>query len=214
MSFFDGDLLLSGRAAQDIYAHIKDLPIIDYHCHLNEGDIAADRRFESIGELWLAGDHYKWRAMRLCGVDEHYITGNATWREKFDAFVGIMPQLLGNPLYYWSHMELSRVFGITLPICGENADTIWETANERLKTLTVRGLLKLFGVEFIATTDHPMSDLAQHGKIEGVTVSPTFRPDSVLNMDLSAIATLEGVVGYRLGTLADLKPCGKLPIRR
>ena len=106
MTFFDDDLLLSSGAAKRVYTAVADLPIIDYHCHLNEKDIAADKKFTDIGELWLAGDHYKWRAMRLMGIDEEYITGGKSFKEKFFAYASIMPGLIGNPLYYWTHMEL------------------------------------------------------------------------------------------------------------
>ena len=175
--FFDKDLLLRTEQAKAIYSEIKDLPIIDYHCHLNENEIAENRRFETIGELWLGGDHYKWRAMRLCGVPEKYITGDSTWQEKFRAYATVLPKLIGNPLYYWSHMELSMIFGITEPLSGDNADSVFARANEVLQTLDVRGLLKRFRVEFIATTDDPESPLSRHGVYDGVKVTPTFRPD-------------------------------------
>ena len=115
MTFFQ-NLFLSSDSAKTIYEQVKDLPIIDYHCHLDQNKIRSDAHFSDIGELWLAGDHYKWRAMRLCGVDERFITGNASWHEKFLAYAKIVPQLAGNPLYYWTHMELSQVFGITEPL--------------------------------------------------------------------------------------------------
>ena len=104
--FFGDDVLLNGRAAQEIYEEVKNLPIIDYHCHLDQKKIISDAKFSDIGELWLSGDHYKWRAMRLCGVDEKYITGNADYREKFLKYAQILPRLAGNPLYYWTHLEL------------------------------------------------------------------------------------------------------------
>lgn len=133
--------------------------------------------FSDIGELWLSGDHYKWRAMRLCGVDESYITGNRSYKEKFLKYAEIMPKLIGNPLYYWTHMELVQIFGITEPLNKDSAEDIYKKANAVLKDLSVQKLLEKFGVEYIATTDDPFSDLHNHGDINGVKVRPTFRPD-------------------------------------
>ena len=148
--FFDESLFLGSESAARIYAAIKDLPIVDYHCHLDENAIAENKTFESIGELWLGGDHYKWRAMRLCGVDEHYITGGATWQEKFNAYAAVMPKLIGNPLYYWTHMELKSVFGITEPLNAASASRIWSAANRVLADLDVRSanLQLMFSVLF------------------------------------------------------------------
>ena len=133
--FFGDDVLLNGRAAQEIYEEVKNLPIIDYHCHLDQKKIISDAKFSDIGELWLSGDHYKWRAMRLCGVDEKYITGNADYREKFLKYAQILPRLAGNPLYYWTHLELKRIFEIKNPLNAENAEKIYEQANEKLKNI-------------------------------------------------------------------------------
>ena len=177
MTFFDDDLLLSSGAAKRVYSAVADLPIIDYHCHLNEKDIAADKKFTDIGELWLAGDHYKWRAMRLMGIDEEYITGGKSFKEKFFAYASIMPGLIGNPLYYWTHMELKALFGITQPLDSDSAEEIWDKTSEMLPEMSVRSLLKKFKVEYIATTDDPFSDLSAHGDIDGIKVRPTFRPD-------------------------------------
>lgn len=176
--YYGEELLLENEAAKKIYEEIKDLPIIDYHCHLDEKAIKADKKFENIGELWLSGDHYKWRAMRLCGVEEKYITGEADYREKFLKFAEILPLLCGNPVYMWSQMELSRIFGINKPLNKDTAEEIWEEANETLKTLSVQGLLKKFKVEYIATTDDPYSPLENHGDINGIKVRPTFRADA------------------------------------
>ena len=177
-AYYGEELLLENEAAKKIYEEIKDLPIIDYHCHLDEKAIKADKKFEDIGELWLSGDHYKWRAMRLCGVEEKYITGEADYKEKFLKFAEILPLLCGNPVYMWSQMELSRIFGINKPLNKDTAEEIWEEANETLKTLSVQGLLKKFKVEYIATTDDPYSPLENHGDIGGVKVRPTFRADA------------------------------------
>lgn len=177
MGFFDKNLLLSSKEAERIYDQIKDLPIIDYHCHLSDKEIKDDKRFSDIGELWLAGDHYKWRAMRLCGVDEEYITGGKSFKEKFFKYAEIMPKLIGNPLYYWSHMELVEIFGIDTPLNKDAAGEIYEKANAVLKDLSVSKLLEKFKVEYIATTDDPFSALENHGDVNGVKVRPTFRPD-------------------------------------
>lgn len=177
MGFFDKNLLLSSKEAERIYDQIKDLPIIDYHCHLSDKEIREDKRFSDIGELWLAGDHYKWRAMRLCGVDEEYITGGKSFKEKFFKYAEIMPKLIGNPLYYWSHMELVEIFGIDTPLNKDTAGEIYEKANAVLKDLSVSKLLEKFKVEYIATTDDPFSALENHGDVNGVKVRPTFRPD-------------------------------------
>ena len=179
--FFGEDYLLQGESAKKIYSAIKDLPIIDYHCHLDEKAIKADKTFSDIGELWLSGDHYKWRAMRLCGVSEDYITGYRSFIDKFKKFAEILPSLCGNPVYAWAHMELKQIFGIEKPLNQGTAKEVWNEANEKLKNLSVRKLLKKFNVEYIATTDDPYSALENHGDIDGVKVRPTFRADSRFN---------------------------------
>lgn len=203
MTFFQ-NLFLSSDSAKTIYEQVKDLPIIDYHCHLDQNKIRSDAHFSDIGELWLAGDHYKWRAMRLCGVDERLITGNASWHEKFLAYAKIVPQLAGNPLYYWTHMELSQVFGIGEPLSEESAERIYIAANEKLKAISVRTLLKQYKVEFVATTDDPADDLAAHGTYDETIVAPTFRPDKLLSLNKTYLDQLGKIVGYPLKTLADI----------
>lgn len=179
--FFGEDYLLQGESAKKIYAAIKDLPIIDYHCHLDDKAIKDDKTFSDIGKLWLSGDHYKWRAMRLCGVSEDYITGNRSFIDKFKKFAEILPSLCGNPVYAWAHMELKQIFGIEKPLNSGTAKEIRNEANEKLKNLSVRKLLKKFNVEYIATTDDPFSPLENHGDIDGVKVRPTFRADARFN---------------------------------
>ena len=196
MTDFVGDnLLLGGDASLALYEKVKALPIIDYHCHLDPKIIAEDGRFDNIGEFWLAGDHYKWRAMRLCGVDEKYITGNADFREKFIKYAEIVPKLCGNPLYYWTHMELRRIFGITKPLCAETASEIYEEASAKLKNMSVLSLLESFKVEYIATTDDPVDDLRYHGKHGSTTVAPTFRPDKIYGLDREYLDKLGAVSG-------------------
>ena len=204
-TFFGEELLLSTPEAVRLYAAVRELPIVDYHCHLDETAIAGNRRFENLGELWLGSDHYKWRAMRICGVDERYVTGDAPYDEKFRKFAEIFPKLCGNPLYYWAQLELRILFGITEPLCAESADRILAAANEQLKDLTVRDLLEKFRVEYIATTDDPASSLSAHGTYGHTTVAPTFRPDGILTLDPDALERLAHSVGRPLNTLDDLK---------
>lgn len=201
MEFFSNDVLLKGDASKEIYKEIKDLPIIDYHCHLDQHAIKVDGKFEDIGELWLAGDHYKWRAMRMAGIPEEYITGNASFHEKFLKYASIMPLLVGNPLYYWTHFELKQVFGIEKELNFETAEEIYSEANKVLKTLSVQKLLKLFNVEFVATTNDPTEDLKDHGIIGKANVTPTFRPDKLYNFDSKYLEELGKVVGYELSDL-------------
>lgn len=199
--FFGENILLSGESSKEIYHSIKDLPIIDYHCHLDQAAIQADKKFTDIGELWLAGDHYKWRAMRMCGVDEYYITGKASFHEKFLHYAKILPELCGNPLYYWTHFELKQVFGINKPLNKDTAEEIYAEANEKLQSLSVQKLLKLFHVEFVATTNDPTEDLKDHGKVNDTDVTPTFRPDKLYSFDSKYLEELGKVVGYPLNDL-------------
>lgn len=211
--FFGDDVLLSTTSAKTLYQAVKDLPIIDYHCHLNEKQIQENDRFSDLGELWLGGDHYKWRAMRLCGVDEYYITGNASFREKYFKYAEIFPKLCGSPLYYWTQLELKMLFGICEPLCAESAERIYVAANEILQKTTVADLLKKFRVEFIATTDDATSALDAHGIYGDTTVSPTFRPDKVLAMEEDSLATLVHQTGSDLATLNDLKTALQMRLR-
>ncbi len=203
--FFGDTLLLSTPAAEALYREVYDLPIIDYHCHLNEKEISSDKAFSSLGELWLSGDHYKWRAMRLSGVDEHFITGDASYDEKFAKYAAIFPRLGGNPLYYWTQMELSLIFGIHTPLGPDTADEILLSANEKLATLHVSDLLRRFRVEYIATTDDPVSDLAAHGTYGDTVVAPTFRPDRMIGLDEGALSELAVASGMATDTLGGLK---------
>jgi len=204
-AFFGQDVLLRTDAAKALYVGVKDLPIIDYHCHLSEKEIQADRGFSDLGELWLGGDHYKWRAMRMCGVDEHFVTGDATFAEKYTKYAEIFPKLAGNPLYYWTQMELGLIFDIHEPLVSDTAEAIRASANEKLADIKVSDLLKQFKVEYIATTDDPVSDLSAHGTYGNTKVSPTFRPDRMLGLDEEALAELATASGIATDTLEGLK---------
>lgn len=183
-TFISENFLLESDAARELYFnHAKGQPIYDYHCHLPPKQIADNHRFRNLCEIWLAGDHYKWRAMRTNGVPERLCTGDAPDREKFDAFVRTVPYALRNPLYHWSHLELLRYFGIDLLINEENAGAIWEQANARLGAgdFSVHGILEANNVAVIGTTDDPADPLDFHKAIRqsGIKtrVYPTFRPD-------------------------------------
>ncbi len=191
-NFFDDTVLLNNSVAVDLYEkYAKNQPIIDYHCHLVPAEIYENKKFENIGELWLAGDHYKWRAMRQNGIDEKFITGDASWKDKFCAFASTMEYAPGNPLYYWSHMELKQLFGINIPLNSKNAEKIWNLANEKIAEggFSAQELIKRCKVNVICTTDDPADDLKYHFLMKDsapATVLPTFRPDIVcygLNRD-------------------------------
>ena len=215
-TFIHGDFLLGGDAARRLYHEFAaGEPILDYHCHLSPRDIAEGRQFKNLSEIWLEGDHYKWRAMRANGVPERFCTGDATPREKFQAWAATVPQTLRNPLYHWTHLELTRYFGITELLDETSAGRIWEQANELLATpeFSARGILRKFGVTTLCTTDDPADDLRHHEAIaaSGLTtrVLPAFRPDAALTVhrpDLfnSWLARLEKASGIGISTLFDL----------
>lgn len=203
-AFFDDSVLLRNETAKVLFEKVRSLPIIDYHCHLNQQMIAEDRCFTDIGEFWLAGDHYKWRAMRMCGVEEKFITGDATFKEKFLAYARIMPKMIGNPLYYWTHMELKQIFGINRPLNAESAEEIYAEANRKLADLSVQKLLRFFGVERLATTDDPVDSLEFHGKHGDTLVTPTFRPDQIYALSEDYLKRLEAAAGMEIVTLDDL----------
>lgn len=196
--------------AQTLYHdYAETMPILDYHCHINPQEIYEDRKFENITQVWLGGDHYKWRQMRSNGVDEKYVTGDGTDREKFQAWAETMPKLIGNPLYHWSHLELRRYFGYEGYLNGDTAEEVWNLCNEKLQNdpkLTVRGLIEQSNVAMVGTTDDPIDSLEWHKKIKEdptikVVVAPSFRPDKVLNIRKDGFADyihkLEEVVGRK-----------------
>jgi len=191
MPFIHDDFLLGNDAARRLFHQFAAAePILDYHCHLPPQDVAANRQFRNLFEIWLEGDHYKWRAMRANGVAERFCTGDASPREKFDAWVRTVPQTLRNPLYHWTHLELKRYFGIDELLNEGSADRVWETANAALATpeLSAQGILGKFHVKAVCTTDDPIDDLASHKAIAAsglaTKVFPTFRPDKALNVHL------------------------------
>ncbi len=189
--FIHDDFLLQTDAARDLYHNFaKNEPIYDYHCHLPHQQILENKSFADLAEIWLGGDHYKWRAMRSNGVNERFCTGDASPREKFDAWCATVPHTLRNPLYHWSHLELARYFGISDIINPASADKIWQEANAKLKNLRVHDILAANKVAVICTTDDPADPLAQHQQINksGIKtrVYPTFRPDRAFLVDKPA----------------------------
>lgn len=185
--FIHDDFLLQSAAARDLYhGFAKDQPIFDYHCHLPPAQIAENHRFADIAEIWLGGDHYKWRAMRANGVAERLCTGDAAPREKFDAWCATVPCTLRNPLYHWSHLELKRYFGVDAAISSATADGIWRDANAKLAGMRVHDILSANRVAVICTTDDPADSLAAHERIRKLglktRVYPTFRPDKALGV--------------------------------
>ncbi len=188
-SFMDRDFLLTTETAKRLYHGIAaELPIIDYHCHLNPREICEDRQFENITQVWLGGDHYKWRLMRTVGVDERFITGDAPDREKFQKWAETIALAVGNPLFHWSHLELKNYFGYEGVLSGETAGEVWELANEKLKGMSARRLIQESNVKALCTTDDPADSLEWHKKLAGdpsftVKVLPSFRPDKALGIE-------------------------------
>jgi len=190
MTFITDDFMLHNDTARELYhGTAEDLPIIDYHCHLPPADVAANRQFKDLFEIWLEGDHYKWRAMRANGIDESLCTGDAAPKDKFMAFARTVPECLRNPLYHWCHLELKRYFGIESLLGPDTAEAIWEEANEKLSRpeMSAHGILKKFKVSVVCTTDDPVDTLEHHKAIAesgiGTRVYPTFRPDKALQTE-------------------------------
>jgi glucuronate isomerase len=189
VTFLGDDFLLQTETARYLYEkYAAHQPILDYHNHLPPKDIAENRRFKDLFEIWLEGDHYKWRAMRANGVDERYCTGDAPPVEKFNAWAATVPRCLRNPLYHWTHLELRRHFGIETLLDGRTAASVWATANERLQSddLRAHGILTKFNVRALCTTDDPADDLEWHRKIQASSLAtrvyPAFRPDRALDV--------------------------------
>lgn len=190
--FIHEDFLLSNTVAQELYHnYAEDAPIFDYHCHLPPDQIAGNKTFRNLYEVWLAGDHYKWRAMRSNGVAEKYCTGDASDWEKFFAFAGTVPHMLRNPIYHWTHIELKRFFGITTLLNESTAKEIWDVANAKLAQMPVHTILESNRVAVIGTTDDPTDTLEHHRAIRQsklkTRVYPSWRPDKVLTIDQPAV---------------------------
>ncbi len=213
-NFIHPDFILEGKTARDLYhEYAEELPIIDFHCHLSPKLIADDHQFDNLGQVWLEGDHYKWRAMRANGISEKYCTGNASFYEKFMQWSKTVPYTIGNPLYHWTHLELARYFNIYELLNSGSADKIYHTASEMLqnRALSVRNILKNKKVEVTATTDDPADSLEYHAALKSfsVKVVPTFRPDNLLKVEdtdlfVQYINRLGEVSGKSISTFADL----------
>jgi glucuronate isomerase len=216
--FLGDDFLLTNEVSKDLYFnHAAKMPIFDYHCHLVPSEIYEDRQFPSITEIWLGsnhyGDHYKWRLLREFGVEEEYITGNKSDRERFDKFAEVMPYMAGNPVYQWTHLELKRYFNIDKTLCPKNADYIWNETNKQLKDLTTRKILEKFNVDTLFTTDDPVDDLHIHelmakDKSLKTHVAPAFRPDKAINVERDTfipwVKALEKASGRGISSLNEM----------
>ena len=191
--FMDEDFLLQTKTAIKLYhEHAAHMPIYDYHCHLPPQEVAEDKQYGNIGECWLGGDHYKWRAMRTNGVAEEFVTGSADWKAKFDKWAETVPQTLRNPLYHWTHLELQRYFGIETLLSPDTADEIYEECSAKLQTpeFSARNLMRKMNVKLVCTTDDPIDGLEYHKQIAAdgfeAKVLPTFRPDMAMNLSDTA----------------------------
>ncbi len=215
--FMDKDLLLSTETAKELYHGIAaELPIIDYHCHVSPREIYEDKQFCDLTELWLGGDHYKWRLMRSCGVDEYYITGSAAPKEKFDKFAYALSRAIGNPMYHWCHLELKKYFGYEGVLSPATADEVWALAEKKLAegNMSVRSLIKNSNVAFIGTTDDPADTLEWHEKLAAddsftTVVGPSFRPDKALDIEKDGwceyIAKLADAAEMKISSFEDIK---------
>ena len=213
-AFMDKDFLLTTPTAVKLYhEYAEGMPIVDYHCHIDPKEIFEDRKFENITQIWLGGDHYKWRVMRWGGVDEYYITGNAPDREKFQKFAEVLPRCVGNPMYHWCHLELKNYFGYEGVLNGETAEEVWQLCNAKLQGMSARQLILDNNVKMIGTTDDPCSDLSYHKALMAtdfpVKVCPSFRPDPALNIHkagfVAYIQKLATAAGMDITSVADLK---------
>ena len=212
--FMDDDFILTTETAGMLYhGYAEKMPIFDFHCHLNIKEIYEDKRFSSITEAWLGGDHYKWRLLRQWGVDESYITGGRSDWEKFEKFAEVIPYAIGNPIYHWTHLELQRFFGISETLSPATARSIYERCNEALKSLSARKMITQSHVKKLFTTDDPADSLEYHRKLMedssfGVTVRPAFRPDKAINCELPSfpgyIEKLEKVSEKKIGCISCL----------
>jgi len=221
--FMDQDFLLNTEAAKKLYFDFAaDLPIIDYHCHIDPQEICEDKQYPNLAQLWLGvggsnfGDHYKWRFMRSCGVDESLITGTAPDRERFRQWAACLSKAIGNPLYHWSHMELKKYFGYDMPLTAKNADEVYDLCEEKLRSpnLSVRGIIRQSNVKLICTTDDPADSLIWHQKLAAdssfdTKVLPAMRPDKAKAIESpeypAYLKKLGAAAGLEIRTFADLK---------
>lgn len=185
--FMDESFLLTSKTAEKLYRDSAHLPIIDYHCHISPKEIAEDKSFENLTQIWLYADHYKWRALRSDAVEEEYITGGKSDFEKFEKWAKTMPKLIGNPLYHWTHLELKRYFSINTPLSENSCRDIWDKSCKILKKLSARKIIEMSRVEIICTTDDPVDSLEYHQAIAQdksfkTKVLPAFRPDKAINL--------------------------------
>lgn len=215
--FLDKDFLLSTKTSKKLYHKFAStMPIIDYHCHIDAKEVYEDKRFENITQIWLGGDHYKWRVMRSNGIDEKYITGDATDKEKFLKFAACLEKAIGNPMYHWCHLELKNYFGYNGVLSEKTAEEVWDLCNEKLSgdDFSARSLILKSNVKMIGTTDDPTSTLEWHKKIKQdpsffVVVAPSFRPDPALNIHKDGfceyIKKLSESVGFKISSFDDVK---------
>lgn len=214
--FLDEDFILSTDAAKKLYhEYAETMPILDYHCHLNPREIYEDVKFDNITQVWLGGDHYKWRQMRSNGVEEKYITGDASDREKFQKWAETLEVAIGNPLYHWSHLELKRFFGYDGYLNGETAEEVWNLCNKKLQNgLTARKMIKMSNVTLVCTTDDPIDSLEWHKKIAedetfDVRILPAWRPDKAMYIEKPDYADylkkLSKTSGVTVNSFASLK---------
>ena len=215
--FMDKDFLLSTPTAQELYHDFAaKVPVLDYHCHINPQEIAEDRKFENITQVWLGGDHYKWRQMRSNGVEERYITGDAPDREKFQKWAETLEKAIGNPLFHWSHLELQRYFGYTGVLNGDTAEEVWNLCNAKLQeaSMSARNLILQSNVTLICTTDDPADDLKWHKMLAEdesfpVQVLPAWRPDKAMNLEKpdygQYLETLAEAANMDIQSFEDLK---------
>ncbi len=213
--FLGRDFLLDSKSAEELYYNYAEkMPIFDFHCHLNPREIYEDKQYRSLTEVWLGGDHYKWRLLREMGVEEKYITGDADDFEKFMKYAECMPYLIGNPIYSWTHLELRRFFGIDKVLSPSTAREIYDEAAEKLKTLTARRLITTSGVTALCTTDDPIDNLEYHillreEKDFPVSVRPTFRPDKAVKIELDGfreyIEKLSAISEIKIDSFGALK---------
>ena len=214
--FLEEDFILSTDAAKKLYhEYAETMPILDYHCHLNPREIYEDVKFDNITQVWLGGDHYKWRQMRSNGVEEKYITGDASDREKFQKWAETLEVAIGNPLYHWSHLELKRFFGYDGYLNGETAEAVWNLCNKKLQNgLTARKMIKMSNVTLVCTTDDPIDSLEWHKKIAedetfDVRILPAWRPDKAMYIEKPDYADylkkLSKISGVTVNSFASLK---------